>query len=85
MKAASKGIQGSGWVVLVLHRSMAGDRLSVSQVMNHDHKSLWTPVVLLPIEMWEHAYYLDYKNDKGEHLDEVLDNLINWQYVESRL
>lgn len=85
MKAAMKGIQGSGWVVLVLHKSKGGDRLQVCQVQNHDHKALWGSVVLCPIDMWEHSYYVDYLNDKESHFDAVFDNLINWEFVASRL
>jgi Fe-Mn family superoxide dismutase len=42
-------------------------------------------VPLLTIDIWEHAYYLDYQNVRATYVDAFLDKLINWEAVESRL
>jgi Fe-Mn family superoxide dismutase len=72
---------GSGWVWLVLKSG----RLEVMKTANAD-----TPVAhgikpLLTIDVWEHAYYLDYQNRRPDFLQAVIDNLINWEFVNSRL
>ena len=40
---------------------------------------------LLGIDVWEHAYYIDYQNKRTTYVEQILDNLINWQYVEERV
>ena len=72
---------GSGWAWLVLK----GDKLEVMKTPNAD-----TPVAhdfkpLLTIDVWEHAYYLDYQNRRPDFLQAVIDNLINWDFVNSQL
>ncbi|MDR3555194.1 MAG: superoxide dismutase [Syntrophobacteraceae bacterium] len=72
---------GSGWAWLVLKSG----RLEVMKTANAD-----TPVAhgikpLLTIDVWEHAYYLDYQNRRPDFLQAVIDNLINWDFVNSRL
>ena len=47
--------------------------------------SLATSQPLLTIDVWEHAYYLDYQNRRPEYLETVLRNLINWQHLEEQL
>ena len=68
---------GSGWVWLVAD----GDKLRVVKTGNAD-----TPIAsglkpLLTIDVWEHAYYLDYQNRRPDHVDALLDRLINWDFV----
>lgn len=72
---------GSGWAWLVLKEG----RLEVMKTANAD-----TPVAhgikpVLTIDVWEHAYYLDYQNRRPDFLQAVIDNLINWDFVNSRL
>ena len=81
MKESTVKVRGSGWGVLVL--TPAG--LRVLTVMNHENGVLWDGGTLLPIDAWEHAYYLDYQNDRAAHFDAVFDNLVNWSVVEGRL
>jgi Fe-Mn family superoxide dismutase len=81
MKESTVKVRGSGWGVLVL--TPAG--LRVLTVMNHENGVLWNGSILLPIDAWEHAYYLDYQNDRAAHFDAVFDNLVNWAVVERRL
>ncbi|MFH1442190.1 MAG: superoxide dismutase [Candidatus Omnitrophota bacterium] len=72
---------GSGWVWLVLKEG----ELEIMKTSNAD-----TPIVhglkpLLTADVWEHAYYLDYQNKRGEYLDVYIKNLINWDFVNSLL
>jgi superoxide dismutase len=81
LRESTVKVRGSGWGVLVL--TPAGMR--VLTVMNHEDGVLWDGRILLPIDAWEHAYYLDYRNDRAAHFDAVFDNLVNWSVVERRL
>ncbi len=81
MKESMVKVRGSGWGVLVL----TPDGMRILTVMNHENGVLWDGIVLLPIDAWEHAYYIDYRNDRATHFDAVFDNLVNWSVVERRL
>jgi Fe-Mn family superoxide dismutase len=70
---------GSGWAWLVSNNG----KLEVVKTPNAD-----TPIVhglkpLLTVDVWEHAYYLDYQNARGDYLDAFIRNLINWEFVNS--
>ncbi len=75
--AAAVSQFGSGWAWLVLD----GDRLAVTKTSNADVP--WTAGMkpLLTIDVWEHAYYVDYENRRSEYVDAVLDKLINWEFA----
>lgn len=81
MTEAASTIQGSGWALLSWE-PVAG-RLQVQQVHDHqgDHGQGTTP--LLAIDAWEHAYYLQYENEKGAFFDAVW-NVVNWDDVARR-
>jgi superoxide dismutase, Fe-Mn family len=72
----------SGWAWLVLD----GDRLKVTSLHDAD-----TPVVhagmqpLLTLDVWEHAYYIDYRNERPKFAEAVLANLVNWEFVAQNL
>jgi Fe-Mn family superoxide dismutase len=72
---------GSGWAWLVDD----GGKLAIMKTpnadlpMKHGAKALWT------IDVWEHAYYIDYRNARAKFIDVVLDNLINWDFVNKNL
>lgn len=82
MTKAAATIMGSGWAALVWDPLLR--RLAVTQI--HDHQSQVTQggVPLLVIDAWEHAYYLQYRNDKARFFD-ALWNVWNWDDVAMRL
>jgi Fe-Mn family superoxide dismutase len=77
-KAASRSVEGSGWGTLVYH-PMA-DKLLVMQAEKHQDLTIWGVVPLLGVDVWEHAYYLKYQNDRGKYVDAFMD-VINWGRV----
>ncbi|MGY1750040.1 superoxide dismutase [Modestobacter sp. SYSU DS0511] len=80
--AAALGIQGSGWAALTW--DSVGQKLLINQF--HDHQSNLAvglaPILLL--DMWEHSFYLDYQNVKGDYV-KAWWNVVNWTDVEQRL
>lgn len=78
--AGAKAVEGSGWVMLV----QDGEDLHVVQVQNHNILGIMETNTLLVLDVWEHAYYLDYKNDRGKYVDSFWD-VVNWDDVASRL
>lgn len=80
--AAAKGVEGSGWGLL--HYRPDDDRLLVLQAENQQKLSPWGTTPILGIDVWEHAYYLDYKNDRGAYVDAWW-NVVNWNEVAANL
>jgi len=78
---ASKGQFGSGWVWLVLDR----DTLKVVTTANADTPLANELKPVLTVDVWEHAYYLDYQNRRTDFVETVLDKLANWDFVASQL
>jgi Fe-Mn family superoxide dismutase len=72
---------GSGWAWLVLD----GEKLKVVKTANADVPLTMDMKPLLTIDVWEHAYYLDYQNRRGDYVNAVLDRLINWSFAEQNL
>jgi Fe-Mn family superoxide dismutase len=72
---------GSGWAWLVLKNG----RLEIMKTPNADTPSAHGLKPLLTVDVWEHAYYLDYQNRRGDYLDAFIKNLINWNFVNSNL
>ena len=68
---------GSGWAWLVLE----GDKLKVVKTANADIPMSMGLKPLLAIDVWEHAYYLDYQNRRVDYANAVLDKLINWEFA----
>ena len=81
MSARSAAVQGSGWGWLGY--DAAGDRLAVATCANQDPLSTAGLVPLLGIDVWEHAYYLDYKNVRPDYLKEIW-KVVNWTDVGAR-
>ncbi|MGA2777662.1 MAG: superoxide dismutase [Steroidobacteraceae bacterium] len=72
---------GSGWAWLVLD----GDRLKVKKTGNAGNVLTDGLVPLLVIDVWEHAYYLDYQSRRADYVTGVLDKLVNWQFAAENL
>jgi Fe-Mn family superoxide dismutase len=68
---------GSGWAWLVLD----GDKLKVVKTSNAETPLATGMKPLLTIDVWEHAYYLDYQNRRADYVNAVLDKLINWGFA----
>ncbi len=78
---AGMGRFGSGWVWLVLE----GDALKILDTPNAE-TPLTTPAKpLLTADVWEHAYYIDYRNARQAFLEAFCDKLINWDFVKANL
>lgn len=74
---AAKTVEGSGWAVLYSNNS----ELLVGQLEKHNLLGLNDFKPVLALDVWEHAYYLDYKNDRAKYVDEWW-KVVNWDYVE---
>jgi Fe-Mn family superoxide dismutase len=72
---AAKGQFGSGWAWLVLD----GDKLKVVKTGNADNPMVTGQKPLLTIDVWEHAYYLDYQNRRPDYVQALLDKVLNWE------
>ncbi len=72
---------GSGWVWLVLD----GDKLAVVKTGNAAVPMTTGMKPLLCIDVWEHAYYLDYQNRRADYVNAVLDKLVNWDFAAKNL
>jgi len=79
--AAAMAQFGSGWAWLVLD----GDNLKVVKTANADLPLTRGIKPLLTIDVWEHAYYLDYQNRRADYVNAVLDKLINWSFAADNL
>lgn len=72
---------GSGWAWLV----QEGDKLAILKTGNADSPLTKNSRPLLTIDVWEHAYYLDYQNRRPDYVNTILDKLINWEFAASNL
>ncbi|MBP7213468.1 MAG: superoxide dismutase [Anaerolineaceae bacterium] len=68
---------GSGWVWLVVN----GQNLEVYSTPNGDNPWKDDKFPVFGLDVWEHAYYLDYQNLRKKHIEEVLEKIVNWDYV----
>jgi len=78
---AGRTLFGSGWVWLV---ALPDGRLAVQVTRNAGSPLTGDAVPLLACSVWEHAYYLDYQNDRGRYL-EAFWQRVNWEFVENQL
>ncbi len=79
--AAANGLQGSGWAVLGY--DTLGDKLLTFQLYDQQANVPLGVVPLLQVDMWEHAYYLQYKNVKADYV-KAFWNVVNWADVQDR-
>lgn len=76
-KAAAVGRFGSGWAWLVLD----GGELKILSTPNAETPFAKGQKALLTVDVWEHAYYLDYQNRRPDFVQAFLDHLVNWDFV----
>lgn len=72
---------GSGWGWLVLD----GNTLKITKTSNADLPLAHGQKALLTVDVWEHAYYLDYQNRRPDFVSAFMDNLVNWEFVAKNL
>jgi superoxide dismutase, Fe-Mn family len=80
-KSAAVSQFGSGWAWLVLDSGSLG----VMATANADLPMKHGKTAVITCDVWEHAYYIDYRNRRPDYVDTFLDHLINWDVVESAL
>lgn len=74
---------GSGWGWLIKRPDQ--DVLEIMTTSNADTPLRHGKTALLTIDVWEHAYYIDYRNDRAKFIAAIMDNLVNWDFVASNL
>ena len=72
---------GSGWAWLVSENG----KLKIAKTPNADLPMVHGQTALLTVDVWEHAYYLDYQNRRPDYLDTFLSKLVNWEFVAHNL
>jgi Fe-Mn family superoxide dismutase len=78
--AAAAGQFGSGWAWLVKD----GDgSVKITTTANADLPLVHGQTALLTVDVWEHAYYIDYRNERPRYLDTVINELLNWEFASS--
>lgn len=80
--AVAMGVQGSGWAALVW--DSLGQRMNIHQFFDQQANFPAGSVPLLLLDVWEHAYYLDYQNVRADYV-KAFWNIINWSDVQARL
>ncbi len=78
---AANKVEGSGWAILVW--SPVSRRLEILQAEKHQNLSQWDVIPLLALDVWEHAYYLQYENKRKDYIDQWW-KVVNWSEVNRR-
>jgi len=79
--AAANAVEGSGWCILGYNPAFS--RLELLQCEKHQNLTQWGLIPILVCDVWEHAYYLKYKNQRADYVNAWW-RLVNWDEVESR-
>jgi superoxide dismutase, Fe-Mn family len=82
LSKTAKDVDGNGWGIVGYQPY--SDKLTIMQCENHEKLTQWGVVPLLVVDVWEHAYYLKYKNKRADFVDTML-QIINWDNVADRL
>ena len=69
---------GSGWCWLVMN---ADGKLEVTKTPNGENPLIHDQTALLGCDVWEHSYYIDYRNARPKYLEAFVDSLVNWEFV----
>ncbi len=77
----AKSVEGSGWAALA--QDTKNKDLAIVQIEKHNANLYPNQKILLCLDVWEHAYYLDYKNDRAKFIENWW-NIVNWEKVEER-
>lgn len=80
--AATKAVEASGWGVLGFEP--VSEKLLILQCEKHQNLTIWGIIPLLVCDVWEHAYYLKYQNNRSEWVDNFM-KLANWDFAAQRL
>lgn len=78
---AAKSVEGSGWGLLTVN--LATGRLLVHQAQNQNLQSVWAEFPLVMIDVWEHAYYLTYRNDRAAYVNAFFE-VVDWAAAAAR-
>ena len=81
-KAAAMAVFGSGWVWLSVDEK---GKIKLETTANADNPLLHGRQPILTLDVWEHAYYLDYQNRRAEFVDNFLSHLVDWDVVRKRM
>ncbi len=81
LKTEAVGHFASGWAWLVLEK----DKLKVTSLHDADTPIVHDMTPLLTIDVWEHAYYIDYRNARPDYVGALLEKAINWEFVAQNL
>ena len=81
--ATTNAVEGSGWGILA-YRKM-DDALVILEAEKHENLTQWGIVPILVLDVWEHAYYLQYKNVRADWTKVFMEHLVNWDDVAKRL
>ena len=80
--AALVGHFASGWAALVVN---AAGKLEIAQYHDADTPAKYNVKPLLIVDVWEHAYYIDYRNVRADYVKNVLNNALNWEFAAQNL
>ncbi len=77
LQQSAVSLFGSGWAWLVYENGV----LKITQTSNADLPMKHSQVALFTIDVWEHAYYIDVRNDRARYVQNILNHLINWEFI----
>lgn len=80
--ATTNAVEGSGWGILAYRKT--DGKLVVLQAEKHENLTQWGVTPILVLDVWEHAYYLQYENRRPEWTKAFMDHLVNWDDVTKR-